>query len=105
MASKPARCSMAKPIRSQETGQVIREDQWIPILAEFTRENRGAHARLEVIGVDELGYVVETEDRPFDGVAADIKAGERAVWLTFGARPEDHLTHGIQSATVIRILP
>ena len=93
---------MAKPTRSRD---VISEDQWIPILAEFTRENRGAHARLEVIGVDEVGYVVETEDRPFDGVSADTKAGERTVWITFGATPSDHFTHGIQSATVIRMLP
>jgi hypothetical protein len=50
----------------------IEPDRWIPFLAEFTRENRGAHARLEVLAVDQ-GYQVETENRPFDGVSADAK--------------------------------
>ena len=96
---------MAKPIRSQEAAQAISEEQWVPVLAQFTRENRGAHARLEVIGVDEIGYAVETEDRPFGGVSADTKDRERAVWFTFGETPKDHLTHGIQNVSVIRIIP
>ncbi len=80
-------------------------DQWIPFLAAFTKENRGAHARLEVVGPDaDVGYQVETEDRPFDGVAADIKDRERTVWIAFGATPENHLTHGVHHATVIRVV-
>src|SRR5436190_23798786 len=100
-ASKIQRCSMAKPIRSQETAQAISAEQWVPMLAQFTRENRGARARLEVIGVDEIGYAVETEDRPFDGVSADTKDREHAVWFAFGPAP-DHLTHGVQSVTALR---
>jgi hypothetical protein len=95
---------MAKPIRSQEAAQAISEEQWVPVLAQFTRENRGAHARLEVIGVDEIGYAVETEDRPFDGVSADTKDRERAVWFAFGTTP-GHLTHGVQNVTAVRMLP
>jgi hypothetical protein len=71
--------------------QDIDKDRWSTFLAEFTRENRGAHARLEVLGPD-VGYQVQTEDRPFDGVSADTKDGERAVWITFGSTTEDHLT-------------
>ena len=33
----------------------VTRDQWIPFCAQFTRENRGAHAVLEVLG-DDLGY-------------------------------------------------
>jgi hypothetical protein len=81
-------------------------DRWIPFLAEFTRENRGAHARLEIVGADtEVGYQVETEDRPFDGVSADVKDRERTVWIAFASTAEDHITHGIQNATAIRMLP
>src|SRR5438874_8495489 len=97
---------MAKPTTTpRETTLEIREEQWIPFFAEFTRENRGAHARLEVIGIDDVGYEVETENRPFDGVAADIKGGEQAVWIVFGSIPQDHLTHGIQKPTVVRMMP
>jgi hypothetical protein len=71
-------------------------------LAGFTRNNRGAHARLEVLGPD-VGYRVETDNRPFDGIAADEKDGEDAVWITFGSTPEQHLTHGVHGVTAIRV--
>jgi len=47
---------------------------------------------------------VETEDRPFDGVSADIKDWERTVWIAFSSTDEDHLVHGVQNATVVRTL-
>ena len=78
----------------------IPQDQWTTFLAEFTRRNRGAHARLETMGTD-AGSRVEAEDRPFGGAAADIKDGEQVVWITFGATPEDHFTHGVRKATAL----
>src|SRR5260370_41977477 len=64
---------MAKQAMKSNVQQVgsaleIAEDQWITFFAEFTRENRGAHARVEVLGTD-VGYQVETDNRPFDGAA------------------------------------
>ena len=95
---------MAKPTPQQAT-QEIKQDQWIPFFDEFTRENRGAHARLEVIGVADVGYEVATENRPFDGVSADTKDRERSVWLIFGATPQDHFNHAVQNVTAVRTLP
>jgi hypothetical protein len=95
---------MARPT-PQKITEEIPEDRWIPFFAEFTMENRGAHARLEVIKVEEVGYEVGLEDRPFDGVSADLKGGERNVWMTFGALPGDHFTHGIPRAKIVRSLP
>jgi hypothetical protein len=98
--------STSSKLANQRDTREVLVDRWIPFLAEFTRENRGAHARLEIVGADaEVGYQVETENRPFDGVSADVKAGERTVWIAFGSTAEDHMTHGIQGATVIRMLP
>jgi len=98
---------MAKPttIPKQGATQTIEKDHWIPFLDEFTREYRGAHAELEVIGIDEVGYEVQTENRPFDGVSADVKGSERAIWMSFGFRPEDRLVHGIPNPTAVRVLP
>jgi hypothetical protein len=79
--------------------QTVAQDQWIPFLAEFTRENRGAHARLEVFGTESDHYVVE--DRPFEGISSDIKDGEHAVWIDLGTTVDDHLTHGVQNVTAI----
>lgn len=82
----------------QADTQEIELDRWIPFLAEFTREYRGAHGRLEVFGAD-AGYQVETDNRPFDGIPADIKDRENAVWINFESTPADHLTHGIRNVT------
>jgi hypothetical protein len=98
--------SKSNTFSKQSNVQEIHQEQWITFLAEFTRENRGAHARLEIIGSDsDVGLQVETEDRPFDGVSADIKDGERTVWITYGSTTTDHLSHSVHGAVAIRTLP
>lgn len=79
-------------------------DQWIPFMAQFTQENRGAHARVDVLGPD-VGYQLETENKPFDGVAPDTKDRERSVWISFGTTPADHFTHGVHQVKAVRSLP
>jgi len=85
---------------------VIEPAEWNAFFTRFTRDYRGAHATLEVLGAD-IGDQVMTEDRPFDGVAADFKDNERSVWITFGygSTPEDHLTHGVHKVTAVRAGP
>jgi hypothetical protein len=51
----------------------------------------------------DVAYQVQTDDRPFDGVSADTKDGECAVWVTFGSTKEDHLAHGIQNVSASRV--
>lgn len=82
----------------------VARNQWIQFLDDFTRRNRGAHARLQEFG-GEAGRVIETENRPLDGVSADLKDGEQTVWIIFGVTPQEHLAHAIPNATVIRMLP
>ena len=103
MQPKQRRKSSVRQNSASPTGaQEIKKDEWITFLAEFTRENRGAHARLEILGSDS-SYQVPTEDRPFDGISSDVKDGERGVWIAFGSTSDDHLTHGIQGVTAIRL--
>ena len=40
-----------------------------------------------------------------DGLAADVKDGERSVWITFGSTLEEHLTHGVHNVRAIRMGP
>ena len=96
---------MAK--QSMVTRQGTRDipaNEWIPFLAFFTRENRGAHAVLEVLE-EGVGRQVATEDRPFDGISADAKDGENTVWIAFGSTPDGLFTHGVHGATAIRVHP
>jgi hypothetical protein len=91
---------------NRQAFETVTQDRWIPFLAEFTRENRGAHARLEIIGPDaEAGYQIETQERPLQGVAADLKDAEKTVWITFGTTAEDHLEHSIHGAMAIQVSP
>jgi hypothetical protein len=69
------------------------------MLTEITRNYRGAHARLEVLSPD-IGCQVQAENRPFDGIAADVNDRGRTVWIHFTG-----LNHGIQRARSIRIIP
>jgi len=91
---------MANAISSQ---QDLQSDQWAAILTTLTREFRGAHGRVEVSGT-ELGYVVPTEGRQFEGISADNKDGERVVWISFAGGPDGHLTHGIHKVSSIHML-
>ncbi len=85
----------------QGTAQKIPRGEWNAFLAEFTRENRGAHAAVEILGDNEVGHAIEIENRPLDGVAADTKDGEDVIWITFGATPDDHLNHGVHEAKTL----
>lgn len=98
--------STTSGLAGQRKAEEIPFDRWIPFLTEFTRENRGAHARLEIIGSDtEIGDQVETEDRPFDGASADIKDNENTIWIAFGSTTDNHMSHSVPNARVLRSLP
>lgn len=93
-------------VANERRTEEIQPDRWITFLDEFTRRNRGAHARLEIIGADaDTGVQFETENRPFEGISADIKDRERAVWIVFGGTADDRIAHGVQQAAAIRVLP
>src|SRR3954453_8177702 len=101
MAKQTGKSSKPQTRPPQTGTQEIPASQWITFLSEFTSENRGAHARLEVLGPD-IGYQLQTDNRPFDCIAADFRDGEHAVWISFGSTTENHFTHGIQNVRAIR---
>ena len=77
-------------------------EQWSAFLAQFTRENRGAHARLEMLH-RENGHHVETH-HPFNGVSADVRDGSGSVWITFWSNTASHSARAIHGVTAIRAL-
>jgi hypothetical protein len=81
----------------------VRREQWDSVLATITRDYRGAHARLQVFGSD-AGAQVQVEDRPFDGMAVDLKDGEQTVWIHFESSPGNHMAHGVHNVSAIRML-
>lgn len=93
-----------QPQTTSPATQNIEPDKWIKFLDEFTRENRGAHARLEILGRD-IGSQTEVDDRPLDGISADTKAGEHNVSITFGSSVGDHFERGIQNVKTVRLRP
>ena len=85
-------------------GTDVAREEWNAFMATFTRENRGAHGELEVLGLDG-GRYVPIENRPFDGIAADLKDGENTVWIMFGQDEKDRVAHGIHQVTAVRVRP
>jgi len=81
----------------------IDRDQWIPFLSGFTKDNRGAHARIEVISAD-LGSQVLVDGKPLEGVSADVKDRENTVWISLGSTPDDHFNHSVPGAVALRVL-
>ncbi len=80
----------------------IPRSEWTQFFAEFTRENRGAHATIEITGRD-IGDQMQIADEPLDGVAADDKDGESRIWITFAGRGRDHLSHSVQDPAAVRL--
>jgi hypothetical protein len=82
----------------------VASSEWVTFLSELTREYMGSHARVEVLGMD-FGDQVETENRPFQGIAADTKGGENTIWISLGSLSGEHHAHGVHGVTAIRMLP
>jgi hypothetical protein len=81
------------------TLQEISPDGWNVLLAAITKEYRGAHAQLQVVGAD-IGAQIETSDLPFAGISADVKGGESIVWIHFAG-----LKHGVHGVAAVRMVP
>lgn len=92
-------------LRSEGVTSEIPMNEWASFMAEFTRDNRGAHGLIEILGAEEVPRVVEFEDQPFDGISADLKDGENTIWIMFGSDPDQRLTHGINNPTTVRVQP
>jgi hypothetical protein len=96
----------SSPAAQRPKFEEIPFNRWVSFLDEFTRENRGSHARLEIVGAtSDVGDQFETEDRDFDGASADIKDRERTIWIAFGSTPDNHITHGVRNAKALRAIP
>jgi hypothetical protein len=89
--------------KSDVSQQDIEAERWEPVLSTLTKDFRGAHARLEVLGSD-IKYLEPTENQPFEGISADTKDGERVVWISFGAAPDNRRTHSIHKVRAIHML-
>lgn len=81
------------------TLEEISRDRWNAVLGAITRNYRGAHARLEIVGLD-VGSQVATENQPFDGIAADTRNREDVVWIHFG-----EIEHSVRGVRAIRMIP
>lgn len=89
------------PAREDGSREILCE-QWSAFLAQFTRENRGAHARLELLH-RENGHHVETH-QPFNSISVDVRDGTGSVWITFWSNTSAHSARAIHGVTAIRTL-
>lgn len=79
--------------------QEISSEHWRGFFDDFSRKYQGWHASIEVEGMDRL----PVHDLPLVGITADQKDGEDLVSVMLGDGPDDHDTHNISSASVVRL--
>ena len=83
------------------TTQEISRDEWEGFLDSFSRQHEGWLATLEVLSTD-IGAQQEAHDLPLEGITATSKNTEpRAIAISLGNTPEDHVTHTISEPTRI----
>lgn len=80
-------------------------EEWAVFMDEFTRDNRGAHGEIEILGAEDIPRIIEIEDRLFGGISVDHKDGEDTIWILFGADPDDSVSHSIVNATAVHAVP
>lgn len=75
--------------------QEIPRDQWKNFLDRFSRQHQGWLATLEVLGAD-IGAQQEASELPLEGISATSADDEsRAIAISLGKAPDDHVTHAI----------
>lgn len=83
--------------------QEIPREEWAPFFDNFTRRNEGWLVTLEILGA-EIGAQVEQRKLAFRGVADESNkiAGDQ-IMMTFGTKPDNHLTHSIGNVIQVNL--
>ena len=76
------------------TTKEIPQEEWSAFFDTFSRTHKGWLATVEVLGA-EFGAQTEVRSLPFEGIGADLKAGEKRIELTLGGDPNASITRGI----------
>ncbi len=82
-----------------ETREINHAD-WSDFLDEFSREHMGTPVRIEVLGSD-VGAQVEADNLPLVGISTEAK--QDTIWVSVARAADDHITHGVQQATHVRV--
>jgi hypothetical protein len=79
--------------------QEISTEHWRGFFDDFSRKYQGWHTSIEIEGSDRLPI----HDMPLVGITADQKDAEDLISIILGDRPDDHETHNIPGARMVRL--
>jgi hypothetical protein len=81
----------------------IPREEWAQFLDSFSRQHEGWLVTVEVLDA-EIGAQVEAEEKPLQGITAELKGGgDDSVSINVGRIPAEHVTHSIIAPTHVRI--
>ncbi|HYZ86452.1 MAG TPA: DUF5335 family protein [Bryobacteraceae bacterium] len=83
--------------------QEIPREQWRPVLDNFSKRHQGWITTVEVVG--DIGDQHEADGRPLLGISADTKDRENYIEVMVGDRPDEHVTHIINSPKRLWLKP
>jgi rubrerythrin len=76
---------------------------WVEIFDRFTKDHRGWHASVEVLGED-VGAQIAEPEAPFEGISADLKSPSGdSIIILLGSEPGAHRDHIIHRPVHIRL--
>jgi hypothetical protein len=78
-------------------------DEWRDFFDSFSRQHEGWIVTLEILGA-EIGAQVEERELAFEGIVDErdeIQGNE--IMIMVGAKPDDHITHGISHPTQVSL--
>jgi Family of unknown function (DUF5335) len=79
----------------------IPRDSWRRELDDFSRRHEGCVARVSITTADGKAHT-EARDLPLQGVSSDSPRSS-AIAIELGDRPDDHLTHEVNSPVSVSI--
>ncbi len=74
--------------------QEIPRNQWSEFLDRFSRQHEGWLVTLEVFSPD-IGAQEEAHELPLEGITIAIGDDAKAIAISAGKTPDDHLTHTV----------
>lgn len=81
----------------------IPESDWSAFFDSFSRQHEGWLITMEVVGT-EIGAQVQGQDLTLEGITNEHnKANGNTIITMIGARPDEHITHNIESPTQVSL--
>lgn len=76
--------------------------EWAAYLDSFSRQHLDDPVTVEILSL-ELGAQLHVINRPLEGIATEVRGDASTITISAGSKNDDHVTHVIADAVVLRV--